>query len=96
MSFEPRIIDARDGNVPDGLYHNNNGRYMWIKDGVFHFPTTVVDPVRALERGFPVVRIWDVLGKKWRCFVRASHCLEMYPDEVSDLKTIVARYGAKL
>lgn len=96
MNFEPRVIDARDGKVPDGLYHNNKGRYMWIKDGVFHFPTTMVDPVRAMERGYPVICIRDVLGETWRYFVRASHCLELYPASATDLKTIVARYGAKL
>ena len=96
MKLERKIIDGRAGKVPDGLYQGKHGRFMWIKDGVFHFPINMVDPTRVMNHGFPIVPIRDLHAYTLRLFVRASHCLELYPKSASDIKTIVERYGAKL
>ena len=91
-----QTFDARNGKVPDGLYRASAGRYMWIKEGVFHFPINMVDPVRVIDRGFPIVPIRDLHANTMRLFVRANQCLELSPKSASDIKTIVERYGAKL
>jgi hypothetical protein len=56
----------------------------------------MVDPTRVMNHGFPIVPIRDLHANTLRFFVRASHCLELYPKSASDIKTIVERYGAKL
>jgi hypothetical protein len=96
VKLEQKVIDARDGKVPDGLYRVKPGRYMYIKDGVFHFPIAMMDPALVFLSGYPVLRIRDLHADTWRFFVRASDCLALYPASAADIKTIVARYGASL
>ena len=96
MKPELKLIDARAGKVPDGLYRGKGDRYLFIKEGIFHFPLTMLDPERVILGGFPILQIRDLHADTWRYFVRASHCVALYPASAADLKTIVARYGAKL
>ena len=93
---ELKTIDVRDGKVPDGLYRVKGDRYLFIKEGGVHFPLAMLDPERVILGGFPILQIRDLHADTWRYFVRASHCVELYPASAADLKTIVARYGASL
>jgi hypothetical protein len=97
-TVKPELRTAAGGpaKVPDGLYRGKGDRYLFIKEGIFHFPLTMLDPERVLLGGFPILQIRDLHADCWRFFVRASHCVELYPASAADLKTIVARYGAKL
>ena len=95
MKLNFQTVDARAGKVPDGLYRVKPGLYMWIKGGVFHFPLSAVDPALVFLQGYPVAKVWDLHAQTWRFFIRASHCLEMYPADAADINTIVARYGAQ-
>ena len=96
MKPELKTFDAREGQLPDGLFRVKDGRYMFLRKGIFHFPLAIMDPERVFLGGFPIVPIHDLHADKWRYFVRASHCLEIYPASAADIKKIVARYGAKL
>ena len=90
------MFDPRNGAYPDGLYHNQHGRYMFIKNGVFHFSLDMLDLEGVLLGGYQILAIFDINADTWRYFVRAGHCVELFPGSAATVKRIVARYGASL
>ena len=94
LNPEMKIFKASDGRLADGLYSTKSGYYWFIEDGIFHFSITVINPAIVIASGFPILEIHDLHPGKTRHFIRARHCIELFPAEAKQLKTVVARFGA--